>query len=330
MATGWQPYSFVVPGPDGAPTYVNFGRFDPIAMPFGIVADVVDIAERDQDGDGWSEKAMAAVGGAFLSVAKQLGQKTYLTSINDTLNALLNPERGMQKAAGQTAANFVPFSSGLRFVNPDPLMRETRGIVDSIMATVPGLSEKLPPRRDVFGDPLTVNKGLWVHGKTGFVDAEVRRMIDEAGVGPFGPPSPQLRGVDLRDVTMKDGRNAYDAYQELAGHPKRGPSMKEMLAKLMRTEAYRKAPDGDPEVLGQTGTKQSMLTGTVHKYREAAGKMLMADPNVRQAVYQQNLKSNAAVAAKMAPKSDKQVGASALAQVGKAVGVDLSGLLTAE
>ena len=330
MATGWQPYSFVVPGADGAPTYVNFGRFDPIAMPFGIVADVVDIAERDQDGDGWSEKAMAAVGGAFMSVAKQLGQKTYLTSINDTLTALLNPERGMQKAAGQTAANFVPFASGLRFANPDPLMRETRGTVDSIMATVPGLSEKLPARRDVFGDPLTVHKGLWVHGKTGLVDAEVRRMIDEAGVGPFGPPSTQLHGVDLRDVTMKDGRNGFEVYQELAGHPKRGPSMKETLAKIMSTAAYQKAPDRDPAVDNQKGTKQAMLTGTMDKYREAAKRMLMADPNVRQAVYQQRLKSNAAAAAKMAPKSDQQVGASALARVGQAFGVNLGGVLSAE
>ena len=77
--------------------------------------------------------------------------------------------------------------------------------MDSIMATVPGLSERLPARRDLFGDPLTVHKGLWVTGKDGLVDAEVRRMIDEAQVGPFGPPSYQQRGVDLRDVTTADG-----------------------------------------------------------------------------------------------------------------------------
>lgn len=198
MATGWQPYSFVVPGADGVPTYINFGRFDPIAMPFGIMADVVDILERDHDGDGFGEQATAALGGVFLSVVKQLGQKTYLTALNDTITAIVEPDRGLQKAAGKTAANFVPFASGLRFANPDPLMRETRGIVDSIMATVPGLSERLPARRDLFGDPLTVHKGLWVHGKDGLVDAEVRRMIDQAGVGPFGAPSYQQRGVDLR------------------------------------------------------------------------------------------------------------------------------------
>ncbi len=126
MATGWQPYSFVIPGEDGRPTYVNFGRYDPVAMPFGIMADVVDILERDHDGDGFGEQATAALGGVFLSLVKQLGQKTYLTSLNDTITAITSPDRGLSKVAGQTAANFVPFASGLRFANPDPLMRETR------------------------------------------------------------------------------------------------------------------------------------------------------------------------------------------------------------
>ncbi|GJE27229.1 hypothetical protein LKMONMHP_2086 [Methylobacterium organophilum] len=330
MATGWQPYSFVVPDADGKPTYVNFGRFDPVAMPFGIMADVVDILERDHDGDGPGEKAAAALGGVFLSVVKQLGQKTYLTALNDTITAIVDPDRGLQKAAGKTAANFVPFASGLRFANPDPLMRETRGIVDSIMATVPGLSERLPAKRDLFGDPLTVHKGLWVTGKDGLVDAEVRRMIDEAGVGPFGPPSYRQRGVDLRDVTTADGRNAYEAFQELAGHPPRGPSLKETMGRLMATKAYQNAPDGEPGDHTTKGTKQAMLTGTAARYRELGLKLLMRDPNVRQAMFQASARGRAAVAARNAPKSDRQVGAAALERVGRGFGVDLRGVLTAE
>ncbi|WP_156648385.1 hypothetical protein [Methylobacterium sp. Leaf108] len=320
MATGWQPYSFVVPGTDGVPTYVNFGRFDPVAMPLGIMADVVDILERDQDGDGAGERAAQALGGVFLSLVKQLGQKTYLTSLNETLQAITSPERGMAKTAGGMAANFVPFASGLRFVNPDPHMRETRGIVDKIMATVPGLSETLPAKRDLFGDPLTVHKGLWVHGAGGLVDAEVRRMIDEAGVGPFGPPSPRQREVDLREVTMKDGRNAYDAFQHLAGHPPRGPSMKETLAKIMATKAYQKAPDGEPKT---KGTKAAMLTGTVSKYREAAWRQMMADPKVREAVSRQNMKARGAVAGRDGAGTGGGAEASALGQLGKAFGVGL-------
>lgn len=326
-ATGWQPYSFVIPNPDGTKTYVNYGRYDPVAMPFGMVADIIDIASRDQDGDGAGEQAWNAASGVLLALAKQITQKTYLTSLHDTLDAVMDPDKKMQGVVGGMAANFVPASSALRFGNPDPYLRETRGVIDKIMATVPGLSAKLPPKRDVFGDPLTVHKGLLVDGESTAVDAEVRRMVDEAGIGPFGAPSPRFRDVDLRDLTMADGRTAYDRYQELAGHPARGPSMKETLAKIMRTAAYQRAPDGDPTAQEHKGTKQAMLTGTMYKYRESAGRTLMADPNVRQAVFQQATKARAAAVAQRAPKSDQQVGSAGLEQIGQAFGVDLGGVL---
>ncbi|MEN3233796.1 hypothetical protein PUR29_09300 [Methylobacterium ajmalii] len=326
MATGWQPYSFVIPGEDGKPTYVNFGRYDPIAMPFGIMADVVDILERDHDGDGPGEQAVAALGGVFLSLVKQLGQKTYLTSLNDTLSAITSPDRSLGKVVGSTAANFVPFASALRFSNPDPLLRETRGVVDKVMATVPGLSDRLPVQRDIFGDPLTVHKGLWVTGAGNFVDAEVRRMVDEAGMTPFGPPSPTQRKVDLRDVRTVDGRSAYEVYQELVGHPPRGPSLKETVGRIIQTPAYQRAPEGDAD---QRGTKQGMLAGTVSKYREMGMKLLMRDPNVRQAVAMRETQGRAASVAKEGPKTDQQTGAEMLERLGKATGVDLGGVLPA-
>lgn len=59
-------------------------------------------------------------------------------------------------------------------------------------------------------------------------------------------------------------------------------------------------------------------------------KLLMRDPNVRQAMFQASAKGRAAVAAKSAPKSDQQVGAAALERMGRGFGVDLGGLLATE
>ncbi|MCE4224910.1 hypothetical protein HCU64_14195 [Methylobacterium sp. C25] len=97
--------------------------------------------------------------------------------------------------------------------------------------------------------------------------------------------------------------------------------MKETLGRIMATAAYRKAPDGDAKT---KGTKAAMLTGTVAKYREAAGRYRMADPNVRQAVYQQAVKARPALAAKDGLKSDKQVGPATIEQLSKAYGLDLA------
>lgn len=152
----------------------------------------------------------------------------------------------------------------------------------------------------------------------------------DAGVDPFGPPSYQQRGVDLRDVTTADGRNAYEALQELAGHPTRGPSLKETMARLMATKAYQSAPDGEPGDYATRGTKQAMLTGTATKFRELGLRLLMQDSNVRQAMFQASAKGRAAVAAKSALKSHQQVGAAALEKVGERFRVDLSGLIATE
>jgi hypothetical protein len=77
----------------------------------------------------------------------------------------------------------------------------------------------------------------------------------------------------------------------------------------------------------QKGTKQAMLTGTVHKYRDAAGKRLMADPVVREAVFRQAVRGRAAYATAKGPKTDKQAGTGIIAQVGQAFVVDLSGMV---
>ncbi len=99
--------------------------------------------------------------------------------------------------------------------------------------------------------------------------------------------------------------------------------MKETLAKIMRTEAYRKAPDRDPEVDNQKGTRQAMHTGTVAKYREAAMRLLMRDENVRQAVYQQRVKGTAALAKKTAPEVGPSDRRGEDRAIGQAFGVQL-------
>ncbi len=149
-------------------------------------------------------------------------------------------------------------------------------------------------------------------------------MVDEAGMTPFGPPSPTQRKVDLRDVRTVDGRSAYEVYQELVGHPPRGPSLKETVGRIIQTPAYQRAPEGDAD---QRGTKQGMLAGTVSKYREMGMKLLMRDPNVRQAVAMREAQGRAASVAKESPKTDRQTGAEILERLGKATGVDLGGVL---
>lgn len=322
--TGWRPYSVVIPGENGTKTYVPFNRLDPIGMVFGIAADIADVIQQDPDDTkGMAEQMAFAM---TTALAKNITNKTYLRNLNQALEGLLDPEDKGPKTAGGIAAGFIPFSSAMRFGNPDPYMRDARGFVDKLKATVPGFSEQVPPVRDAWGDPVTVHKGFWVGGSGSVVDAEVRRMGEDEGVQPSVPSPTVEGGVDLREVLLSDGKtNAYERYQELSRQPTpRVKPIKDVVEALMRTPAYAKAPDGDSST---KGTKLWMIAGAVSKYREVALKMLKVDPVVRQKILEKQMKVQAAYAAQRPNPTRANKTQQLMDSLSAATGVDLNSVL---
>jgi hypothetical protein len=237
----------------------------------------------------------------------------------------MQPDEHAGKTAGTIAANFVPFSSALNFVNPDPHLREARELTDHLMARVPGLSSKLPAKRDAFGDPITTVKGLWSTGDRDLVEAEMRRMALEAGQNLLGRPSPIIEEVDLRDIKTRDGLNAYEVYQQLVGRPTKGITpLKAQLARVIATEAYRKAPDGAADL---KGTKAAMVAGIIVQYRQAAMRRLRTDPVVREALFKRQEAILDHYKGKRAEETKRQTDPAAdIKELGKAFGIDFLGV----
>ena len=110
--------------------------------------------------------------------------------------------------------------------------------------------------------------------------------------------TPHRNGVDLRGVTLSDGRNAYDLFQELAANPGKGRSMKAALAKLIQSKNYLRLVDGPA---GVKGTKLDAIAEVVRQHREAAFKiMLKKYPELRAQVYQRQLQVKSALSANRA------------------------------
>lgn len=266
MSQGWKPYSYVIHNEDGSKTFVPIGRFDPAGMVFGMIADLVDIHSLHPDRVDDSQRGMAAVA---VALAKNFGEKTFLLNLNNALRALTEPEPNAARFLGGLAGNLIPGSSAFRgYINPDPYLREARGIVDNAMRDMPGYSESLPPQRDVYGEPVWRRRGLTTNQESNLVEEEHQRIIEETGKG-IGRISPNRNGVDLRDVILEDGRNAYDVLQEYAGD-----GLKDALAKVIQSENYQKLVDGDAET---EGTKLSVLADVVSKFRTRAFKRLKAE-----------------------------------------------------
>jgi hypothetical protein len=128
-------------------------------------------------------------------------------------------------------------------------------------------------------------QGLWSDDNGSLVDREIVR-IGLAGGSVMYPPSPAMESfggkVDLRTITLSTGENAYQKLQELRGQPApSAPSLRETIAKLMRSEAYHRAPDGDRET---KGTRSWLIANMVSRYQTIASRLIKADPNVRDAL----------------------------------------------
>ncbi|MBB1249206.1 hypothetical protein [Rhizobium sp. G21] len=285
---GWKPYSVVVTNADGSKTYVPYGRFDPVGLPMGIMADLHELYTMDPEHRDISNVATAT----GIALARNFADRTFLLNMNQLVDALSDPENKMEKFVGNMGSSMIPMSSAMRgYANTDPYLREARGLLDRVLKDIPGYSKGLPPRRDVFGEPVARRIGVTTTMSEDSVEAEVNRIMLETNEG-LSMPQPTHNGMDLRDVTLKSGQNAYDRYQELAAKPEEGgPSLKESLEKLIRTKDYEDMPDGET---GQPGSRLNAIQGIVQKYRTAGFKRLQEEnPELRTQMLQHKYKAAA-------------------------------------
>ncbi len=235
-----QPYSIMIGG-----KWIAYGRLDPFGMVIGMAADFSYLAGQMDRMDG--DKLIEAAG---IAVAQNIFSKNYMRGLAGFLNAALSPERHFAKQASQLFGSFVPGGATLRAANRafnDNAVREVRGLMDKIMANIPGLSDKLPPQRDIFGEPRFLEGGLGPDFVTPIyqstpskdpVDIELVRL----GV-PFGMPPRSIQGVELNG-------EEYDRFVVLAGKEMKfdGLSLKPLLARLFKSKEYLERQDGDREV----------------------------------------------------------------------------------
>lgn len=299
VAQGWRPYSYVYEKEDGEMVYLPLGRLDPVALPLGMMADLWDLYQHpDTHGIKASDESLQQIDAGMqavgLALMKNIMNKTYLMQLDATVKALSEPDKFAPRMIGNIAENTIPGSAALRGSNPDEYSREARTIVDNIIDTMPGLSKTLEPRYDALSEPVLVQRGLWsTSTRPGDkVRDELQRLILETGKS-LTPADPKREsGVDLRDFKLADGRSAYSRLNEIIANPPNVPPLAEAMEKVISSEAYQKAPDGDGEA---KGTKLWMLRSVVSKYREAAYKTLLREnPDLHKAVTENKRKAAAA------------------------------------
>jgi len=151
QADGWQPYSFKV-----GDQYYSYARLDPFSTIIGTAADMVDLGEHMTDRQ--REHTGMQIGAAVIA---NLSNKTWLSGLTSALEAINDPGRNLENFVARTAGSIaVPGFVAQVARTQDPILHEARDWQNRIRSRVPGLSDNLPTRRDIFGKPITSEGGL--------------------------------------------------------------------------------------------------------------------------------------------------------------------------
>lgn len=293
-ADGHQPGSIVSTDPDGTKHYFQLDRFDPYQAPFVFWADVTDILMQgsiksaDPSANPALDQSKQAIGAALIATMHLLKNKTMLDSLSQAMDAMQDDNKIKSFFQKWSPGVVVPGSSLWKETNPDPYLRELDGYFDGIKVALPGFvpggSTSLPVRRDAYGDPVTIPGKFTSTRKD---NGPLGNALDEnyAATGHYPtPPSPTQGGIDLRDVTTEKGTTAYDRFQELAGHPTNGPSLKDSMTKVVQSAAYQGLTHGKPS---EEGTRENALEKVMQAYHQGAmGALRQESPTVNNAMTQ--------------------------------------------
>ena len=247
QADGWQPYSIKI-----RDQYYSYKRLDPFALTIGAAADLATLS------DGMSEKQLDEKAGIIAaSIISNLSNKTWLAGISDLLSVMDDPERNagsfFKRLAGSVS---VPTGVAQVARTMDPTARETPDIASAIQARIPGLSDNLLPKRDVWGAP----------------------MVNEGGVGPDlispiwttkdrkDPITQEVLRVDATISKPQKGTLTPEQYDRLQAVI--GPTARKWLGELFASPQYRAMSQEDQaEAVGKVMTaarkagKANVLTG---------------------------------------------------------------------
>lgn len=190
IATGWKPYAIH----DGKGNYYTFDRLDPVGEMLGLPADFMTIMGEAPQAD--VEHAGVALAS---TIGRNMTRQSYvetLANVNKLIDALKSGDSmssALAKFGAQEVSGVIPAALRGEAKREDPVLRDTRGFMDTLLSNVPGYSKNLPPRRDLEGKPIITPPGFMANEVYPFqVGAEAHNPIAnevfETGASPQKPP----------------------------------------------------------------------------------------------------------------------------------------------
>jgi len=224
--TGWQPYSLKIGN-----QYYYYGRLEPLGMIVGLAADASEIVDVMDSEDPANIASLIVV-----AISKNLLNKTFMLGLSSIFNAISDPSRYGERWVRNFGGTIVPTGIATFSRALDPIMKNPETFIDSLTTRIPWMADDIPPRRDLWGEPITRGEGGFVErmispvyrSKVG--GDKINEELVRLGLHP-GPPKPSISGASLDP-------EQYDRYLEITGK-----RTKKRLDKYAQSAAYKSKTD---------------------------------------------------------------------------------------
>ena len=211
-------------------TWWNYNLLEPFSTVIGLVGDAMEvIAHRDVDDRTAAEVWLGTAG----VIGYNLQNKTFMAGLNSALEAMGNPSRYGDKLFKSFQRSMYPGSAALKDFRllTDDLKRLRADLSDVYRAQLPGLSETLQPRLDLWGRPTEYSYFSSPY-KPNKVDAELVRL--RLGLTPHPMSLTKDVGLMPEEVTWLHDRAGKLAFKDLSALMNPKTKQGKIYAKLQK------------------------------------------------------------------------------------------------
>lgn len=231
-------------------------RLGPLGMLMGVAADMYDVSHAMNKEDA------SEIGKSIMhALTQNILDESFMRGPAELIQAIEDPDRYGSSYVRSFLSSFTPYSVGMAQMAraSDPYSRQARTIMDAVRAKIPGMSEGLLPRRDIWGEPMPNREALIAKGLTAIYESKmstdpVNLAMVNLGIGP-AQPERKIRNVQLTD-------QEYDDYSRIAGRMTKG-----------RLDVIVRSPDF---VRWPATTQHDVIEQVIRECREASRGVIMA------------------------------------------------------
>ncbi len=142
--TGWQPYSVKI-----GDKYYSFARLEPLGSIMGMAAALSQIKNSSNE----DEKFNIAYG-LMDAIKTNISDKVFMQGLTNLIQTLNDPGRYLSNVANTFVGSLVPAVGGGIARSTDDTVRDVRGPIDAAKVRMPGVSNIMPEKLTVWGEPI--------------------------------------------------------------------------------------------------------------------------------------------------------------------------------